>query len=157
MRDRHKQELLEEQLVAMLRMRGQLPRQLEEMYLDQFAKAALPNGSPAEIDHLKALWLMKVRAEQTKYTIAKAQRQREASSKSSKGAQKKDAHLRALRREVQQMHKDGLSQFEMCNRLAGKRRPSGVRWRELNWPNAYRDPVYRNSVKKWLSHARTAS
>ena len=40
--DRHKQELLEAQLVAMLRMRGQLPRQAEKMYLDQFAKAALP-------------------------------------------------------------------------------------------------------------------
>jgi hypothetical protein len=52
--DRHKQELLEAQLVAMLRMRGQLPRQAEKMYLDQFAKAALPEGSPAEIDHLKA-------------------------------------------------------------------------------------------------------
>ena len=89
---------------------------------------------------------------------AQAHRQQDespAKATSSKHARRKpDPQLEKLRREVREMHVAGLTQLEMCKRLAGRPRPGGVAWRELDWPNAYRNRKYRASVRKWLSAAR---
>jgi hypothetical protein len=153
MPDKNERGLLEEQLVAMLRMRGPLPKPAEEMYLDHFAKKALPDGSPAEIEQLKALWLMRIRAEQAR-AIAEAQRQPQARKTAiSRRRRGKDPQLESLRRRVREMHVARLSQREMCERLSGISPPPGAQWRNLSWPIAYRDKRYGPSVRKWLSRA----
>jgi hypothetical protein len=52
---------------------------------------------------------------------------------------------------VKQMHEEGVSQTEMCNRLHDQPRPPRATWRELRWDQAIRDRRYRNAVKSFLS------
>lgn len=52
---------------------------------------------------------------------------------------------------VKQMHAEGCTQSEICDRLGTMPRPPLAKWRHLPWPTALRNPKYRASVKTKLS------
>ena len=57
----------------------------------------------------------------------------------------------AVRDLVRRLHAEGCSQLEMCERLGNMPRPPMAKWRNLTWLAAFRDPMYRDSVKTKLS------
>jgi hypothetical protein len=148
-----------------LRRLVDLPRNCQESVLRLYAKSALPNASPEEVEELTNQLRAQLRREHTADVTTKlerAQKQLEetqvAISKRkrrhpSRAPRVKELHLVTLRHEVRQMSGAGYSQAEMCKRLTGRPRPLGVSWRALDWVAAYHDKKYGPSVRKWLSHA----
>lgn len=61
--------------------------------------------------------------------------------------------LETTRPLLRQMRKEKYSQQDMCRRLGNSPRPVHAEWRDLPWPDAYKNKKYTNSVKKWLSNA----
>jgi hypothetical protein len=51
---------------------------------------------------------------------------------------------------VRKMYEEGCSQQQMCERLWNSPRPPHAGWRDLPWPQAYRQ--HPGPVKKWLSN-----
>jgi hypothetical protein len=56
---------------------------------------------------------------------------------------------------IKSLNTEGLTQYEICERLDYLKypRPPRVRWRHLTWTAAYRDSKSHDAVKTWLSKA----
>jgi hypothetical protein len=135
----------------MLGTRG-FPSHIEEGYLDVFARKALPGGDLIEIKQLKATLRLALKTEQATRLAESRQEQETPTRKPTRKLRKRSA-LVGLRKQVRAMHEAHMSQKEMCERLAGKPRPLGARWRHLDWPDAIIHPTFGSAVKKWLTQA----
>ena len=66
-----------------------------------------------------------------------------------------DVEVEDLRQRVKQMRAEGASHQEVCRRLADTPRPARTAWKHLTWDKAFKEPLFRRSVCKWLSkHCR---
>jgi hypothetical protein len=52
---------------------------------------------------------------------------------------------------VRRMHAEGYTHSQMCKQLGNMPRPPMAKWKNLTWPAAFRDPMYRDAVKTKLS------
>jgi hypothetical protein len=59
--------------------------------------------------------------------------------------------LERVKGEIRELKKAKLTQAEICSRLGDKMRPPNAKWDGLTWLAAFRHPVYKNSVKSWIS------
>ena len=72
-----------------------------------------------------------------------------------RGRRGKDPELQKLRDKVRRMHRERLTQRDMCRQLNKDKepRPPAAAWRHLTWFEALTDRKYGRSVRKWLSEA----
>lgn len=141
----------------MRRLVGQ-SEQSQESVIEFYASHALPDGTPEDIEYLRARFRAQLLEEiardrhskdqQKKLTVVQAVRPERSRTTPRR---RRDPQREAICAKVREMHEAGLSHQQMAQRLAGQPRPPRAVWRDLDWPTAYRK--YLGAVKKWLSDA----
>jgi len=77
-----------------------------------------------------------------------------ATKQSRRGKQaRSNAAIEDVKRQIRELYKAGYTQQQICGRLGKSPRPMNAAWRELAWPDAFRNPKYRAAVKSWISRA----
>ena len=75
-----------------------------------------------------------------------------AVAQSALGKQRRyNAAIEGVKKEIRESREAGLTHLEICERLANKPRPANAAWKELSWPQAFRNPKYRSAVKSWIA------
>ena len=64
-----------------------------------------------------------------------------------------NARIERVKLEIRQLHEVGSTQKQICERLGNSPRPENAAWRELTWPDAFRNLSYRAAVKSWISRS----
>jgi hypothetical protein len=62
-----------------------------------------------------------------------------------------NAPIERVKQKIRQLHGVGSTQKQICERLGNSARPKNAAWRELAWPEAFRNLSYRAAVKSWIS------
>lgn len=74
-----------------------------------------------------------------------------ATKKRGEYRQQNEDDLAQVRVRVRRMHAEGCTHSQMCDQLGNMPRPPMAKWKNLTWPAAFRDPMYRDAVKTKLS------
>lgn len=74
-----------------------------------------------------------------------------AAKKRGEYRQQHEDDLSQVRVRVKQLHAEGCTHQQMCDRLGNMPRPPMAKWKNLTWPAAFRNPLHRDAVKTKLS------